>query len=1397
MSFGNLQKLIQVFVLLILFTLLPLHAFSGLGGGTEVNPYQITSVEQLQEMQDGMFKHFILMNDINAAVTQTWNAGKGFAPIDGFYGSIHGKGYVIDSLYIHRPDGIKVGLIGHGSGATIDSLWLENINITGSINVGGIVGQGFDIEISNSYTTGFVKGVGKEHENSIDGVGGIVGSLFSESLISQSYSTCYVSSTRRAGGIAGDVYQSEIENSYFTGVVAGSEGGIAGDLRGSPYGSTDKGKITHSYVIGGRALLEDYSSLDIPYTRLAGGYIEEKEVVITQSFWNIGSTGLDTVSTGVGKLTDDLKKTATFTDWEFSTVWQINELVSFPVLINTPHKPVMLHTADTISQGVAITIELKAIDFSAGALDSFVVVKAPKYGTAIITGNDLTYTTDADYVGRVDIMVQAINGSGVTSSFGVATFLITPDYPGGDGSLISPYEITTLRQLAGMRYDLGAHYVLANTINAAATRLWEDGGFKPIGYWNDPFTGSFNGSGFVIDSLWIERPSENFIGLFSEVAGGTIDSCWLENVTIKGNAYVGAITGELSDGGSITHSYSTGKIVGKWEIGGLVGAARAGYNFTGSSGGITESYSTVHMQGEYTIGGIAGSVGNKMELHNTYFTGVMSGNRNVGGVVGLSNAFYSFSAGKIIPGLDGIGGVAGGWRKEDTLTHSFWNSEYNTFPDSGGVAKTSIEMKDSLTYSAWDFDTVWQIKKGVSYPGLQNVRNIPIAGHLLDTFAYAAEKKIHLVASDVDEGALDSFVVAEQPLYGNASISGSELTYVPDAGFSGPVILYYRAINSAGIRGNSARIEIHIQPQFPGGDGSEGSPYLIENVFQLQSIMYGLDKQYALANDIDASNTRDWHEGRGFLPMGDEEVPFSGSLNGRGFSIGGLFINSGQDSSAGLFGIMDSAVIDSLLLENGDITALKKVGALAGMALNSTVQNTSVMHYSIVGDTLGGVVGTSVNTIFEYVESQSSLSPDYRFGGIVASASNTVINRCMAKDSILRDANHYGMYRDGGGIAGYIGDSSIISESFSESFIEESRIIGGIAGTNDASIIVNSYFQGIMGDRTPGGIAGKNIGAATILNSYSLGSVHAFSGVGGISFHTTPENIILNCFWIESYDDAIADAGTKKTYDQMFDVATYTDLDSSGLDTPWDFVGNPNDDSADNDIWIMLGVYEPPELTWRVNILRYRKGDHGTIDGDMVQALSNGEDGSRVEVDASTGYRFVQWSDGSTENPRVDSAVNGNIDVTAEYEVVSLSSSEDALPVSSSMPLSSVLLQSVTTQESSSVGAVLSSQISTNDPLSSAALPLSSQNINLDPLSSAALLLSSQGINQDPLSSNSIVAPIVTQPHSSIENIILIHPGMDISTIHSKEIEIYTLQGKQIYTLPTIRNRVYVIRIVQ
>ncbi len=67
--------------------------------------------------------------------------------------------------------------------------------------------------------------------------------------------------------------------------------------------------------------------------------------------------------------------------------------------------------------------------------------------------------------------------------------------------------------------------------------------------------------------------------------------------------------------------------------------------------------------------------------------------------------------------------------------------------------------------------------------------------------------------------------------------------------------------------------------------------------------------------------------------------------------------------------------------------------------------------------------------------------------------------------------------------------------------------------------------------------------------------------------------------------------------------------------------------------------------------LTYTAGANGSITGSNPQTVNHGANGTSVTAVPNSGYHFVQWSDGSTANPRTDTAVTADISVTAAFAI--------------------------------------------------------------------------------------------------------------------------------------------------
>ena len=178
------------------------------------------------------------------------------------------------------------------------------------------------------------------------------------------------------------------------------------------------------------------------------------------------------------------------------------------------------------------------------------------------------------------------------------------------------------------------------------------------------FKGDFNGNNHVISNLTINT-TEDFVGLFGAVLGGSIDSVGLENCEVSGGGYVGGLVG-LIKGGSITNSYATGSVTGFTDVGGLVGS--------GSSATITNCYATGSVTGGIDVGGLVGS-GSSATITNCYATASVTGNSDTGGLVGViyGSITNSYATGSVTGTGSSVGGLVGGAYATPTL-----NGYYDT-----------------------------------------------------------------------------------------------------------------------------------------------------------------------------------------------------------------------------------------------------------------------------------------------------------------------------------------------------------------------------------------------------------------------------------------------------------------------------------------------------------------------------------------------------------------------------------------------------------------------------------------------------------------------------------------------------------------------------------------------
>ena len=129
----------------------------------------------------------------------------------------------------------------------------------------------------------------------------------------------------------------------------------------------------------------------------------------------------------------------------------------------------------------------------------------------------------------------------------------------------------------------------------------------------------------------------------------------------------------------------------------------------------------------------------------------------------------------------------------------------------------------------------------------------------------------------------------------------------------------------------------------PAGTGTSGDPFQVaslDNLLWISTNSTSWTSYFIQTADIDASGTTSWNSGAGFSPIGNTTTLFTGSYDGQGFEIDGLFIERSATSWIGLFGYTNGSEISNLGLINVDITGDTHTGGLVGEQYNnSTVIN--------------------------------------------------------------------------------------------------------------------------------------------------------------------------------------------------------------------------------------------------------------------------------------------------------------------------------------------------------------------------------------------------------------------------------------------------------------------------
>lgn len=686
-----IDLMLAVLIVNAVFSVGIVHAKYGGGTGTAEDPFVISEPGHLDAMRYDSTDpdtHFILTANIDLS-------GKIYtdsALIGGFGGSFDGGWHVIENLTIELDDNLHnyVGFFGNiASTGLVQNIGLVNVNIIGgkkSRCLGGLAGLNYGT-ISECYAIGTV--ICSDPDGGFGTVGGLVG-LNIKGVITGSYANVSVT---RGGGLVGSNREGIIRGCYATGSVNGGGGGLVGYNNGIIQSCFSTGSVSGGKYVGGLC-----------------GHLGN-QTMVSNSFWDVESSGQTTSLEGEGKTTVEMQQLETFLGWGGDDVW-VFEDGSYPRLAwEDTGWDVIGHYDYTPGSGT----KEDPYRISTGEQFRWIGKTRFDWDKYFVLENDIS-------VGAFHVNELVGEFSGVFDGRGYEIFDFTVDSGGR--------SIGMFRKMSS----------LGTVKNLILSDISVSEGWVKWGYNTGGIVGLNYGTiSNCIVSGYVEGMNEHTGGIVG-YNSGTISGCYSACV-VEGRQYVGGVAGSTDWRGKITSCSSAGAVSGLYYIGGLTG-----FN---SNSVISSCFSTGTVSGSRKVGGLSG--GNSGELTSCFATGVVTGSEEVGGLLGYniySEVKFCYATGSVtgessvggligmtgglvvgcystglVTGSEYVGGLIGNVRDfidstSRMVSNSFWDIDSSGQMSScGGQGKTTTEMQLLETFLGWGGENVWAFENG-SYPGL-------------------------------------------------------------------------------------------------------------------------------------------------------------------------------------------------------------------------------------------------------------------------------------------------------------------------------------------------------------------------------------------------------------------------------------------------------------------------------------------------------------------------------------------------------------------------------------------------------------------------------------------------------------------------------------------------------
>jgi hypothetical protein len=287
------------------------------------------------------------------------------------------------------------------------------------------------------------------------------------------------------------------------------------------------------------------------------------------------------------------------------------------------------------------------------------------------------------------------------------------------------------------------------------------------GFYVPYLAGEFDGNGHRIANLSFNFDFVSHVGLFGCLASdGKVTQVGVEAVNIVGASFVGGLAG-ANWGSTVSDCYATGSVTGRFTRSAIGDEENAGGLVGFSRGTMVNCYFTGNISGNHNVGGLVG-YNYYGTVSNSYFRGSIAGtdSERVGGLVGFNagSISNSYSIGSV-SGFCMVGGLVGS--NQHTISNSYSACEVSGYVSRDGMVAYRIGGLVGSNHDAVSGCYCTGTVIGTEYVGGLVGRNIRTISDSYSTGSVGGVKYVGGLVGENDEGTVSN-------CYSTGTVSGED-----------------------------------------------------------------------------------------------------------------------------------------------------------------------------------------------------------------------------------------------------------------------------------------------------------------------------------------------------------------------------------------------------------------------------------------------------------------------------------------------------------------------------------------------------------------------------------------------------------------------------------------------